>query len=101
MRKLLLPQYFYYKNYRQVYALQRVATYLKIVQTLLLTGTKARAKNTMAAISIRHCSSLLLARFNRCRYLHSLFWMVLRTWAVHTADCVIVHYSISIRVSII
>ena len=80
---------------------KELATYLKTVQTLLLTCTKARAKNTMAAISIRHCSSLLLARFNRCRDLCSLFWMVLRTWAVHTADCVIVHHSISVRVSII
>ena len=30
-------------------------------------------------ISIRHCSSLLLAWFNRCRDLRSLFWMALRT----------------------
>ena len=80
---------------------KELATYLKTVQTLLLTGTKARAKNTMAAISTRHCSSLLLARINCCCDLHSLFWMVLRTWAVRTADCVIVHHSISVRASII
>ena len=78
-----------------------LATYLKTFQTLLLTGTKARAKNTMAAISIRHCSSLLLVRFNRCRDLRILFWMVLWTWAVRTADCVTVHHSISIQASII
>ena len=39
---------------------KQLASYLKTVQTLLLTGTRARAKNTMAAISICHCSSLLL-----------------------------------------
>ena len=58
---------------------KELATYLKAVQTVLLTGTKARAKNTMAAISIRHCSSLLLVLYNRCRDLRSLFWMALWT----------------------
>ena len=42
---------------------KELATYLKTIQTLLLTGTKDRAKNTMAAISVCHCSSLLLAWF--------------------------------------
>ena len=78
---------------------KELATYLKTVQTLLLTGTKARAKNTVTAISICHCSSLLLVGFNHCHDLCILFWMVLWTWAVRTADCVIVHHSISVRVS--
>ena len=52
---------------------KELPTYLRTVQTLLFTGTKARAKNTLAAISIHHCSSLLLARFNHCRVLCNLF----------------------------
>ena len=75
---------------------KELATYLKTVQTLLFTGTKARAKNTLATISIHHCSSLLLAQFNHRRDLCSLFWMALWTWAVHTVDYVIVHHSISV-----
>ena len=45
---------------------KELATYLNTDQTLLFTGTKDRAKNTIAAISIRYCNNLLLAGFNRC-----------------------------------
>ena len=79
---------------------KELATYLNTVQTLLFTGTKARAKNIIVAISIFYCSSLLLVQFNHCHDLRSLFWMALQTWTVHTADYVIVHHSISVQASI-